>query len=346
MTAEMLPPGLVYVSDEEPGISRKRSGKGFSYYLPDNFLIKDRAEKERINKLVIPPAWSDVWICLLPQGFLQVTGRDDKSRKQYKYHPEWTSYSSSEKFLHLIDFGKALPQIRERYEADLRKREWTKEKTLALAVAIMDEGYLRVGNAYYTRINKSFGLTTLRRKHLKIDKEGLHLEYIGKKGVSRKVDIENKRLCKLIQRCSELPGHSLLKYKAGGNLLTISSSDVNAYLRDISDGKNFTAKDFRTWGANALAIKYHRTACERVGENPRLKFETTLVKLVASYLGNTPSVCRSSYLHPKILTSACEPGFAAVVQKYTREDACFEPEELVLMAIIAGSETQMRRKHT
>lgn len=233
-----------------------------------------------------------------------------------------------------MDFGKALPQIRERYESDLRKRGWCKEKTLALAVAILDEGYIRVGNAYYTRRNKSFGLTTLRRKHLKFDKEGLHLEFIGKKGVSRKVGIENKRLCKLIQRCSELPGHSLLKYKEGGSLHTISSTDVNAYLREISDGQNFTAKDFRTWGANALAIKYHPAACEAVSDNPRLKFITTLVKLVASYLGNTPSVCRSSYLHPKILTSACEPGFDDIVKKYGREDDIFEPEELVLMKIL------------
>ena len=256
---------------------------------------------QRIKALVIPPAWTHVWICSSADGHLQATGIDLKKRKQYIYHPDWVTYRKNDKFEKLASFGKSLPKIRGTVERDLRKKGWPREKVLALIVCLMDRYYFRVGHRRYARENNSYGVTTLRRKHLHQTPDSLIIAYVGKSGKTRKVKINNRSISKRIRELSELPGYEIFKYQdAQKQLQSIDAADINEYLKEIT-GDEFTAKFFRTWGGTKLSLMYYDEVCSEMQEHKARKFETSLVRKVSQCLGNTLSVCREYYIHPKIL---------------------------------------------
>lgn len=295
-----LPQGLIYQDDSQPGYLRKKWGRGHSYF-DKQAKLREKKTLTWIYSLGIPPDWDNVWISKTPNGHLLATGYDAKGRKQYYYHPSWTEYRNRAKFNKLKLFGMQLPLIRLKVEKDLRKKGWPKEKVLALIIQVLDEYGIRIGNEQYKRANKTFGLTTLRRKHLDFEKGNARLEYRAKSGKYRKISIQRNQLVRLIKRCSELPGYEIFKYQGKDRKYHhIRSQDVNEYLQDITSN-NFTCKDFRTWHGTVTAIEKWEEAKEIYAENPRRKIETILTKLVAQELGNTVSVCRKYYIHPKVL---------------------------------------------
>lgn len=295
------PHHLKFVTDDTPGYTRKRWGKGFIFLDEQQQTIKDPKTVHFIKSLVIPPMWEQVWICPHADGYLQSTGKDGKSRKQYIYHPDWINYRQQAKFEDILHFGEQLPLIRKTYRKDLKRKNWSKPRVIALIVKLMDQYYFRVGNKYYSKVNDSFGITTLRRKHLNEESDGLLLSYQAKSGKQRNIKIDNPRVANLIKEVSELPGYEIFRYlDEDRHWNSIDSSDVNDYLKEIS-GAHFTAKNFRTWGASKSAIEYFDRAREDIQENPRLKFEPTLIKKVAKIMGNTLSVCRKYYVHPYVI---------------------------------------------
>ena len=286
---------LRYVSDGEPGISRRVRGKGFSFQLPDGSGIAE-GDRLRISTLAIPPAWTDVWICQDERGHLQATGRDAAGRKQYIYHPDWDEVRDEAKFERLAPFGKALPRLRQRIQQDLRRAGLSHPKVVALATAVLDETLIRIGNQSYSRQNGSYGLTTLGTEHAEIDGKLIRLSFTGKGGVEQEVGLEDARLAALMSRCQELSGQHLFSYEANDRVSAVTSNDVNDYLRTVT-GEDFTAKDFRTWGASALATAHLGRAGPPDGDSDdRTILEA--VDLAAGALGNTRAVCRSSYIHP------------------------------------------------
>jgi DNA topoisomerase-1 len=291
---------LKYVSDQTRGISRRKRGKGFEYFDQDGNKIMHPKMIDRIQDLKIPPNWQEVWICTMDKGHIQATGLDQKGRKQYLYHQSWQEHRNQSKYKKLLEFGRALPRIRETASSHVRKRDWPREKVLALIVLIMDEVHIRIGNRKYQKNNETFGLTTLRRKHLHPDRNSIELDYKAKSGKYRKVSIQNRKLSKLIQQCSELPGYEVFRYRENGSTIPVDSSDVNEYLHEIGD-ESFSSKDFRTWGGTVMALEKLPEALRIQEENPRRKLTTTLIKLVAAELGNTQSICREYYIHPAIL---------------------------------------------
>ncbi len=337
MTDINLPKNLIWVCDTQPGITRKRKGKGFMYIDPSGKHLKDKELISRIKEMVIPPAWRDVWICTLPKGYLQATGRDEKNRKQYRYHPQWSAYSSKNKFSHIVDFADQLPALRRRYNADLADTKWTKRKVIGLATALMDELFLRVGNTYYSKKNETFGLTTLRRKHVQFKDGNAHLHFIGKKGGERDVDLEDSKLIKLLRSCSELPGYELFRYKEGGKYHSVDSADFNEYINEhLGDDVHVSAKDFRTWGGTVLCIHYAPQALAMCKENTRLKRETTLIRLVAQELGNTVSVCRKYYIHPKVIEYCADHEVFIPSKKSQQTYSEFETDEQMVLEILNG----------
>lgn len=300
MAASRKPP-LNYISDEQEGWTRKRWGKGFSYRNEKGARIMDGSSLDRIRGLVIPPAWKEVWICPDPDGYLQATGRDEKGRKQYIYHPQWIAYRQNQKFDHIVDFAENLPLIRKTIRTHLKDKTWTKRKVMALILEIMDETAIRIGNRVYKERNNTFGLTTLRRKHLDLSDNQLVLSFKGKSNQYREIKINNRRLIRLIKDCSELPGYEIFRYQdADGKFQQVDSQDVNEYLQVIT-GKEFSSKDFRTWYATATAVDLWPKINEEHPDLPLEKRLSNLVKGVAGELGNTVSVCRKYYIHPKIL---------------------------------------------
>lgn len=301
--------GLRYVTDREPGIRRVRRGKSFVYVRPDGKRLVDRIQLDRIRKLAIPPAYEDVWICTLPEGHLQATGRDARGRKQYRYHARWRVQRDGAKFDRMLEFGRALPRIRRRVALDLRKTGLPRERVLATLVRLLERTLIRVGNEEYARTNKSFGLTTLRNRHAEFEGETLQLVFRGKSGVAQRVCITDKRLARLVRDCQEIPGQELFQWvDADGARHRITSSDVNDYLREASGG-SFTAKDFRTWFATLEALELLRgRRAETVKEAKQHVLET--VTAVATRLGNTPSICRKCYIHPDVLLAYAEGRFA------------------------------------
>ena len=290
------PPGLRYVSDDAPGLRRVRRGQGFSYHQPDGDLVSEDV-RARIEALVIPPAWEDVWICLRPDGHLQATGRDAKGRKQYRYHPEWQAHRNRVKFDRMAGFGEGLPDLRARVERDLRRRGLVRDKVVALAVRLLDETLIRIGNQEYARgADASYGLTTLRDRHVVLDGGRATLSFVGKSGVEHEVEIADRRLARLVKACRDIPGYSLFQYHTDDGKSTIGSADVNAYLRDAT-GQDVTAKDFRTWGGTVLAAEMLSATTL---EDPEDAIVQT-IKDVSSQLGNTVAVCRRYYVHPDIL---------------------------------------------
>jgi len=293
--------GLDYVTDGVPGITRKRNGKGWSYFAPDGALIGDSAQRKRIGALVIPPAWSDVWICPDPKGHIQATARDARGRKQYRYHPAYRETRDKSKFRRMLEFSEILPEIRERVERDLRARDLTRRQILATVVRLLDKTLIRVGNDEYARENRSFGLTTLRGRHVEVKGAKLHFSFRGKSGVEHAIAITDRKLARIVQQCQDLPGQELFKYlDADGRRQAISSDDVNAYLREIT-GRDITAKDFRTWAGTMLAARelflMGPAKSQREAERNMVK----AIDAVAARLGNTRAVCRKYYVHPGLV---------------------------------------------
>jgi DNA topoisomerase-1 len=298
--------GLIYVSDAEPGIRRLRAGKGFRYLTPENRRLGASKELKRIASLAIPPAYRNVWISLESRGHLQATGRDARGRKQYRYHPDWRQVRDSAKFDRMVSFGEALLKLRRKLKRDMALPGLPREKVLAVVVSILDATRVRIGNTEYARDNKSFGLTTLRNRHVSFIRDGRAvLNFRGKGGIQHEVHIDDRRIAQIVRRCQEIPGQHLFQYISDdGQRCPIDSGQVNDYLREAM-GDDFTAKDFRTWGATLHAITlFARTALPEPLSERALKREISeVVKQVAVKLRNTPAVCRKSYINPAVFDS-------------------------------------------
>jgi DNA topoisomerase-1 len=295
--------GLRWVNDVRPGITRRHRGKGFSYVSPTGEPITDHDRLAWIRSIVIPPAWTDVWISPVQNGHIQATGRDARGRKQYRYHPRWREVRDDTKYGALIAFGKLLPRLRKRVDADLARPGLPREKVVAAVVRLLELTFIRVGNEEYARLNRSFGLTTLRNRHVTVKGTQARFKFRGKSGKVNEVGIRDRRLAALIRRVQDLPGQELFEYiDDGGEVQTATSEDVNSYLRQIS-GRDITAKDFRTWAGTVLA---YRALCalEATTSDAEAKHNiVAAIRDVALRLGNTPAVCRKSYIHPAILDS-------------------------------------------
>ncbi len=296
----VVPDGLTWCSDEQPGIRRRRSGKGFAYIDAKGATVRDVRVLDRIRALAIPPAWTDVWICPRANGHIQATGRDVKGRKQYRYHDDWSRHRSGNKFDKLPAFARALPRLRDRVEADMSKRGVTRDKVLATAVRLLEITLIRVGNAQYARQNRSYGLTTLHKRHIEVDGAALKFEFKGKSGVDHRVSLRDRRLATMLRTLQDLPGQQVFKYRdAEGNLCPVTSDDVNGYIREAM-GEQFSAKDFRTWAGTVSAARALRDMEPATSMTDGRRKVNLCVKAVAGLLGNTPTVCRSSYVHPRV----------------------------------------------
>jgi DNA topoisomerase I len=313
--------GLRYVSDTMPGIRRKRAGSGFSYLGPDGKTIKDEATIARIRSLAIPPAYVDVWICPSPNGHIQATGRDARGRKQYRYHPKWRETRDETKFGRILAFSEALPGIRKRVESDLGKPGLSREKVLATVVRLLDCTGIRIGNDEYARSNRSFGLTTLQDRHVEISGSNMRFEFRGKSGKTHSVTLSDRRLARIVRRCQEIPGEDLFQYvDEDGVRQTISSGDVNDYLREIS-GQEFTAKDFRTWSGTKLAVSALTEMGECTSKSQIKKNILRAIDSVAEQLNNTRAVCRKYYVHPCVFEVYAAGTMLEILQSGTSSSA-------------------------
>ncbi|MGV8931606.1 MAG: DNA topoisomerase IB [Luteimonas sp.] len=302
--------GLVWVSDADPGFARQRAGKGFAYRLPDGQPVRDAATLQRIRALAVPPAYTEVWICMRGNGHLQATGRDARQRKQYRYHAHWQLARGEGKFDRIVAFAQALPKLRRRLRADLKLRGLPRDKVLAIVVSVMADTLVRIGNDQYARSNKSYGLTTLRNRHVAFLRGGrARLAFNGKGGQQQDVELGDARMVKLVRACQELPGQALFQYRDDdGTLQPVDSGEINDYLR-AAMGEDFTAKDFRTWGATLQAFRLFAATPlptpahgETPSESALAAAQNEVVKAVAAILGNTPAVCRKAYIDPAVFT--------------------------------------------
>ena len=293
--------GLYYVSDLQPGITRRRRGpRGWSYHRPDGATIDDEGEKARIAAIAVPPAWTDVWISPIADGHIQATGRDAKGRKQYRYHARWREVRDSTKYHRLSDFGTALPDIRERLDEDLARRGLPLNKVLAAVVALLDETMIRIGNEEYAEQNESFGLTTLQDDHASIEGTLITFDFTGKSGVEREVDFRDRRLARVVKACQDLPGEDLFQYvDDAGEICDVTSTHVNEYLRALTEA-TFTAKDFRTWGGTVVAAEALAEIGPPTSKTAAKRNFLAAVDAAADRLGNTRAVARASYVHPRI----------------------------------------------
>jgi DNA topoisomerase I len=292
---------LRYVTDSKPGITRKRHGKSFSYFDADNKRVRDKDTLFRIRSLVLPPAWTEVWICPIANGHLQATGRDARKRKQSRYHPRWREVRDETKYERMQLFAEALPTIRERVEHDLALSGLPRERVLATIVSLMEATLIRVGNESYARENNSFGLTTMRNRHVEVSGSHITFTFQGKSKVHHTIDLQDRRLANIIRRCADIPGYELFQYlDSEGERHSIDSADVNEYLQTIS-GQYFTAKDFRTWAGSVLACDLLREYEPFTSATEAKKNVVAMIKSVAQRLGNTPAVCRKCYIHPAVL---------------------------------------------
>ena len=297
---------LTYVSDADPGLGRKRAGRGFSYIGLDGRTVRDKKLLARLKALAIPPAWTEVWISPKASGHIQATGRDERGRKQYIYHAEWDAYRDAAKFEHMLTFGELLPRIRRRVARDLRLAGLPKNKVLAVVVRLLETTLIRVGNSTYAESNGSYGLTTLRKKHVDVSGTTVEFEFVGKSGQDWEVALEDARLARIIRRCEALPGYRLFKYLDDeGETRSVESSDVNDYLREIT-GEDVTAKDFRTWAGTVAATLLLTELEPFTSKTQATKNVTGVIKEVARKLGNTPAICRKSYVHPSVLSCYLE----------------------------------------
>ena len=298
--------GLTYVTDGFAGITRKRAGSGWAYYAPNGARIRDQDKRRRLNALAIPPAWTDVWICPDPDGHIQATARDARGRKQYRYHASYREACDQSKFRHMLEFSEILPRLRERVERDLRADDYSRRQIQATVIRLLDKTLIRVGNDEYARENRSFGLTTLRRRHVSVDGKLLRFSFRGKSGVEHDVALTDARLARIIQRCQDLPGTEIFQYlDAVGKRQAISSDDVNAHLQEIT-ARHITAKDFRTWGGTmhaALTLRGMGPAASRREADRNI---VRAIDEVSERLGNTRAVCRKYYVHPALLAAYLE----------------------------------------
>lgn len=331
--------GLRYVSDASPGLRRERAGARFRYRDANGRLVRDRETLARIKSLVIPPAWNDVWICAAANGHMQVTARDAKGRKQYRYHALWRSVRDENKYEHLISFGNALPTIRHHVDKDLALAGLPREKVLATIVRLLETTMMRVGNEEYARSNGSFGLTTLRDKHVRIDGARLEFQFRGKSGVKHNIKLADRRLAGIVRRCRDLPGFELFQYLDDeGARHSVDSADVNDYLRQIT-GQDYTAKDFRTWAGTLLAALALREFEKFDSQTQAKKNLVRAIESVASRLGNTPTICRKCYIHPAIMESYLEGSMLDAVQRRAEEGLAehvheLNPEEAAVLALL------------
>ena len=331
--------GLRYVSDERPGIERRRHGRGFRYLDTDGKSVQDKDTRARIKSLAIPPAWNEVWICPQANGHLQATGRDEKGRKQYRYHPRWREVRDEAKYGRIIAFGKALPAIRDHVDQQLRLHGLPREKVLSAVIRLLETTLIRVGNEEYARSNKSYGLTTMRNRHVEVGDSKVEFHFKGKSNRKHHITLKDRRLARVVKRCQDLPGHELFQYvDEDGQRHSIDSADVNDYLQTIS-GQSFTAKDFRTWAGTVLAA----TLLKKFGA-----FETKTaarhnvvqaIEQVARQLGNTPSICRKCYIHPLVIDAYLDGSLLDTLQQRARQaldelEQHLKPEEIEVLEFI------------
>jgi DNA topoisomerase-1 len=301
--AELQAAHLTYVSDLDPGIRRRKAGRGFNYLDANGKAVGDEPTLDRIRRLAIPPAWTDVWIAPSERGHIQATGRDAKGRKQYRYHERWREVRDEGKYDRLIAFGRALPKLRKQIDRDLARHGLPREKVLAAVIRVMEVTLIRVGNEEYARANKSFGLTTLRNRYATVGAAKAVFEFRGKSGKMHTTGFSDRRLARILRACQHLPGQRLFQYLDDeGQRHAVESADVNAYLRDAL-GDDFSAKDFRTWAGTVAAARALATLPERADASEAKKNVTVCVKAVAGVLGNTPAVCRKAYIHPAVLAA-------------------------------------------
>jgi len=331
--------GLRYVSDARPGFSREPQGDGFVYRTADGELITDERQLERVRKLAIPPAWTEVWICPFPNGHLQASGRDAKGRKQYRYHARWREVRDETKYGRMIAFAEALPDIRRRVEENLALKGLPRRKVVATVVRLLETTFIRIGNTEYVKQNQSFGLTTLRDRHVEIEGSRLRFSFRGKAGKQHTVDVTDRRLASIVKRCQDLPGYELFQYlDEQGERQTVDSADVNEYLREVS-GQDFTAKDFRTWAGTVLAALALQEFEAFDSQAQCKKNVVRAVEDVAKQLGNTPAICRKSYVHPAVIDAYQEGLTLKTLQQRTeralaRSEVGLKPEEEAVLAFL------------
>jgi DNA topoisomerase-1 len=311
--------GLRYVSDDQPGYSRKAKGDDFEYFDTEGKRIRDETRLLRIRRLAVPPAYKDVWICPSPNGHIQATGRDARGRKQYRYHERWREVRDENKYDRMLVFGKALPKIRRRVNRDLKRRGLPREKVLAAVVQLLERTFIRIGNEEYAKENNSFGLTTMRNRHVDVTATKLKFSFRGKSGVKHEVDVSDRRLAKIICQLQDLPGQEVFQYlDESGEPRKVTSEDVNDYLREIT-GEEFTAKDFRTWAGTVLAAMALNAQEAFENKTQAKKNIKDAISAVAKILGNTPAVCRKCYVHPAVLETYLDGAMIEGLKEKTEE---------------------------
>jgi DNA topoisomerase-1 len=334
--------GLRYVTDDRPGITRERKRETWIYRQPDGTEVTSERTIRRIERLVIPPAWTDVWICTDPIGHLQATGRDARGRKQYRYHPRWRETRDENKFGRMIAFGEALPGIRERVEADLALPGLPRDKVLATVVRLLETTLIRVGNEQYVKENNSFGLTTLRNHHVEIKGSEIHFAFRGKSGVKHAIDLMDRRMARIVKQMRELPGYHLFQYiDEEGDRREVTSDDVNDYLHEIA-GEAFTAKDFRTWAGTVLCTVALRDCEGWENETEAKRNVVAAVKDVASSLANTPAVCRKCYIHPAVIDTYLQGETLSTLWSKTRakleaQSGGLTPDEAAVLKLLRNT---------
>lgn len=331
--------GLHYVTDAKPGITRKRKGKEFAYFDAKGKAVRERNEIIRIKRLAIPPAWQEVWICPREDGHLQATGKDVRGRKQYRYHADWRKVRDETKYDRMHEFGQALPKIRRRVTRDLRRKGLPKEKVLATVVRLLEATLIRVGNDEYARENASYGLTTMRNRHVTIRGAKVTFRFKGKSGKHHVIDVENRKLAQIVRQCRDLPGYDLFEYAdEAGNPVNITSSDVNSYLQEITH-KNFTAKDFRTWSGTVLAARALQEFQAFTSQKEAKSNMLQAIEAVAQMLGNTPAICRRCYVHPRVMDTYLDGTLAKRLRKKAERTlatkiSALRPEEAAIMVLL------------
>jgi DNA topoisomerase-1 len=328
--------GLVYVTDEEPGIARQPAGKGFRYLRPSGEPVRDVATLERIRRLAVPPAWTGVWICAKANGHLQATGRDARGRKQYKYHAQFRELREETKYEHLREFAQALPRIRARIAEHMALRGLPREKVLGTVVHLLETTLIRVGNEDYARTNQSYGLTTLRNPHVKVEGPELRFHFKGKGGKTWRLQMRDRRIARIIKSCQELPGQDLFQYQdETGEVRPVTSADVNAYLREVS-GMDITAKDFRTWAGTVLAALALRDCGPAGTQVEHKKNVRAAIERVAARLGNTVTICRKCYVHPEVLAAYAQGALLLESEEATQElhPDVLKPEEQAVLRLL------------
>ena len=331
--------GLHYVHDDAPGIRRVCSGKSVRYLRPDGKPVRAPADLRRIRALVIPPAWTDVWICRDPAGHLQATGRDARGRKQHRYHPQWRAVRDGTKYEKMIAFGRALPKLRAHVRHDLARHGLPREKVLAAVVKLLETTLIRVGNEEYARQNRSFGLTTLRDGHVRFEGAAISFKFRGKSGVAHEIDLHDRRLARIVKECQDLPGQELFQYlDENDRQHIVTSGDVNAYLREIS-GEDFTAKDFRTWAGTVLAARALQEFESFDSQTQAKRHLVAAIERVAKRLGNTKAVCRKCYIHPAVIDSYLDGSLLETLGQRVEGELKnalhrLDPEEAAVLALL------------